>query len=250
MTETEAPKESTARWKPWGFWATAGLSLIVIVVYLLLSTLSLIPFALDIGAENITVETLEAMGSNPDVVIASTFVSATGGTLLILLIVALRKGVSWKEYLAIRRPGAKELLVWLGITLATMVVLEAIGLLLDRPAVPEWVADVYGASTMIPLLVLAIVFVAPLFEESFFRGFLFTGWSESKLGATGTIVLTALLFTVLHSQYDAYDLGQVFLLGVLLGIARHRSGSLVIPVVMHAFWNGLATIQVAYVLGG
>lgn len=248
MTESDTSSPEAASWKPWGFWATAGLGLAIFLTWLVLSTLALIPFTLDIGTANLTDETIEGLERNPDVVVASTLVSATGGTLLILLIVALRKGVSWKEYLAIRRPGAIELLMWLGISLATMVVLEAVGMLLDRPSVPEWVVDVYGASTNVPLLVLAIVFVGPLFEESLFRGFLFTGWSESKLGATGTIVLTALLFTVLHLQYDVYDLGQIFVLGVLLGIARYRSGSFVVPLVMHMFWNALAIIQVAYVL--
>ena len=248
MTESDTSSQEAVSWKPWGFWATAGLGLAIFLTWLVLTTLAVIPFALDIGAANLTEETIEGLERNPEVVVASTFVSAIGGTLLILLLVALRKGVSWREYLAIRRPRAMELLMWLGISLATMVVLEAVGMLLDRPSLPEWVVDLYGASTSLPLLVLAIVCVAPLFEESFFRGFLFTGWSESKLGANGTIVLTALLFTVVHLQYDIYDLGQIFVLGILLGIARHRSGSLVVPVVMHAFWNALAIIQAAYVL--
>ena len=249
MTESEPSIEQQVSWKPWGFWATLGIGLVVFAVYVVLSTLALLPFTLDIGAENITPETLEGMERDPDVVVTSTLVAAGGGTLLILLIAALRKGASWREYLSIHRPDAKELMVWLGITFAAMMVLEAIGMLLDRPEVPEWVAAVYGASTNVPLLVIAIVFVGPLFEESFFRGFLFSEWSESKLGATGTIVLTALLFTLLHLQYDVYDLGQIFVFGILLGIARHRSGSLVVPFVLHAFWNALATIQVAYLLG-
>ena len=248
MTETEASKESATSWKPWGFWATAGLGLAIFLAYAVLSTLALIPFTLDIGAENITPETLEGMQSNPDVVVASTLVSAVGGTLLILLIAALRKGTSWREYLAVRRPGAKELLVWLGIVVGTVIVLEVIALLFDQP-VPEWWVEVYQASENIPLLVLAIVVAAPLFEESFFRGFLFAGWSQSKLGATGTILLTSVLFTIVHSQYDAFHLGQVFVLGALLGVARYRTGSLVITISMHAFINVIAFLQVAYLIG-
>ena len=248
MTETEASKESAASWKPWGFWATAGLGLAIFLTYAVLSTLALIPFTLDIGAENITPETLEGMESNPDVVVASTLVSAVGGTLLILLIAALRKGTSWREYLAVRRPGAKELLVWLGIVVVTVIVLEGIAMLFDQAAVPEWWAAVYQASDNILLLVLAIVVAAPLFEESFFRGFLFAGWSQSKLGATGTILLTTVLFTIVHSQYDAFHLGQVFVLGALLGVARYHTGSLVTTIAMHAFINVIAFVQVAYLL--
>ena len=251
MTEIEPPTEGPERWQPWGAWATAGIGLAVIVVYLVVSVVAASSIALfDFDASGVTpaADPLGTVGSNPNIVIISSLVSAVIGTLLILLITSRRRGVSWLEYLAIHRPVTKELLVWLGITIATVVLLGVIGMLLGRPPVQEFWDEVYSSSSILPLLVLAVI-AAPLFEESLFRGFLFRGWSRSKLGATGTILLTAALFTVLHAQYDAFDLGQVFVLGILLGIARHRSGSLVVPVVMHAFTNAFAFLQMAYILG-
>ena len=249
MAESEPPTDNLVSWKPIGVWATAGLGFVVFLAYLLLSTIATIPFVIDSSGEIASAESLETLERNPYWVVASTLVSALGGTLLILLIVALRKGVSFAEYLAIHRPAAKEMFNWLGLAFATVVLLGVIGWLLNQPAVPEWWRDVYGASTNLPFLVLAIVIAAPLFEESLFRGFLFTGWSDSKLGVTGTILLTTILWTVIHTQYGAFDLAQVFVIGILLGIARHRSRTLVVPFLMHAFVNALACLQVAYILG-
>ena len=247
MTESEPPIEQEVSWRPWGIWATAGLGLLVLVVYLLLSALTVVPLTMAFSGESAASVTVETLETNPNVIVVSTLVSAAIGTLLILLIAGRRKGSSWWEYLSIHRPRAKELFIWLGITVATVAILGLIGMLLDRPPVHELWSELFKASAIIPLLILAVV-AAPLFEESLFRGLLFMGWSQSKLGATGTIVLTAVLFTALHAQYDLFDLGQVLVLGILLGIARYRSGSLVVPIAMHALTNALAFAQMAYIL--
>lgn len=89
---------------------------------------------------------------------------------------------------------------------------------------------------------------APLFEEAFFRGFLFSGLARSKLGPTGTIIVTAALWAVIHFQYGAYEVAQIFVLGLLLGVARHRTNSLIVPFVIHAAINLAANIQVAYLV--
>ncbi len=251
MTETEPSTDGPERWQPWGPWVTAGTGLAVIVVYLVLSVLAALSIALfDIDTSSVTPapDALGTVSSNPNIVIASTLVSAIIGTLLILLITSRRRGVTWMAYLAIRRPPTKELLVWLGITVAVVVLLGIIGMLLNRPPIQEFWVEVYSSSSKLLLLVVAVI-AAPLFEESLFRGFLFRGWSQSKLGSTGTILLTAALFTVLHVEDNAFDFGQIFVLGIVLGIARHRSGTLVVPVAMHALNNVLAFLQTAYILG-
>ncbi|MCY4094073.1 MAG: CPBP family intramembrane metalloprotease [Gammaproteobacteria bacterium] len=248
MKTPEPDNERDMSWRPWGFWATAGLGLVVLLVYLLLSALTVVPLTIAFSGESAASVTVETLATNPNVIVASTLVSAAIGTLLILLIAGRRKGSSWREYLSIYRPKLKELFIWLGITVATVAILGLIGMLLDRPPVHELWSELFKASAIVPLLILAVI-AAPLFEESLFRGFLFPGWSQSKLGVTGTIILTAVFFTALHAQYDLFDLGQVLVLGILLGIARYRSGSLVVPIAMHALTNALAFAQMAYILG-
>ena len=90
---------------------------------------------------------------------------------------------------------------------------------------------------------------APLSEEYLFRGFLFAGWSRSKLGVTGTILLTSALWAAVHTQYDAYYVAAVFAFGVLAGIARHRTGSLWVPILIHAVVNLVIAIETALVVG-
>ncbi|HDN26885.1 MAG TPA: CPBP family intramembrane metalloprotease [Thioploca sp.] len=95
----------------------------------------------------------------------------------------------------------------------------------------------------------AIVVAAPLFEEIFFRGFLFAGFQSSRLGNTGAILLTSLAWTVIHLQYEIYELSIVFVLGIILGIARLMSQSLYVPIAIHAFANLLATIELVIYVG-
>jgi len=60
------------------------------------------------------------------------------------------------------------------------------------------------------------------------------------------VLLTAVIFTGLHvGQYAAWDLGFLLVFGVALGIGRVRTGSLVVPIVMHASMNLAALLGTA-----
>jgi membrane protease YdiL (CAAX protease family) len=78
-----------------------------------------------------------------------------------------------------------------------------------------------------------------------FRGFLFAGIGATPLGVPGAILLTAGLWAALHMQYDLYDMSSVFLLGLLFGTARYRTGSLWPSLSMHMFANLVATVETA-----
>jgi len=58
----------------------------------------------------------------------------------------------------------------------------------------------------VPLFGIAAVVFAPLFEEGFFRGFLFVGFKQSRLGSFGTILITSAAWAALHIQYDLYGI--------------------------------------------
>ncbi|MFC1958097.1 lysostaphin resistance A-like protein [Chloroflexota bacterium] len=105
--------------------------------------------------------------------------------------------------------------------------------------------NVYNTSVWPPLLWAALIIFAPAFEETFFRGFLFEGFRQSRIGIIGTIGLTALTWAALHMQYDIYGIVTIFIMGVLLGIVRLKTDSLWSPLLIHAFFNFVATLQVA-----
>ena len=110
--------------------------------------------------------------------------------------------------------------------------------------------DIYNTCGSPALLFVAVVVVAPLFEETLFCGLLFRGWSPSPQRVWGTIVLTAALWTALHSQYGTFEIGGLFLYGILLGTARQHTGTLIVPLVLHALSNTWAFAQTAFGAGG
>ena len=99
------------------------------------------------------------------------------------------------------------------------------------------------------LLVLAFCVAAPMWEEFFARGFLYRGWSESFLRVPGAIVLSSLVWTALHLQYDWFFFAEMFSIGVLLGYIRYRSNSTWLTVVLHGLNNLAATIQTIMLAG-
>lgn len=90
------------------------------------------------------------------------------------------------------------------------------------------------------LLALSVIGLAPLMEELFFRGFLPWAWLN-RFGMRGMLVGPALLFALLH--LDPWHLPDLFLLGLGLGVLRHRLGSLVPAIGLHAFNNLLSLVQ-------
>ena len=80
-------------------------------------------------------------------------------------------------------------------------------------------------------------------------GFLYRGWSESFLRPFGAIILSTLVWTCMHLQYDAFFLVQVFSIGLLFGYLRYRSNSTWLTVILHGLNNLAATLQTIYLLG-
>ena len=93
-----------------------------------------------------------------------------------------------------------------------------------------------------------MVVAAPLGEETLFRGFLFKGILHSRLGGAGAVLLTALIWALLHRQYDLFDMANIFAAGLLFGCARLRTNSIYPCLLMHGLMNLIATIEVAMVI--
>lgn len=70
-------------------------------------------------------------------------------------------------------------------------------------------------------------------EESLYRGYLQPAL-VGKLGVVGGIVLTSLLFSLLHFNFNPISVVSKFLLGCTYGVIAWRTGSLTAPAVTHA----------------
>jgi uncharacterized protein len=79
--------------------------------------------------------------------------------------------------------------------------------------------------------------VAPIGEETMFRGFLFRGWHRAARDAWPVIIVIALLWALSHLQYDAFSMAQVFSSGLVLGWFRWKTGSTIPSMLLHGLLN-------------
>ena len=84
------------------------------------------------------------------------------------------------------------------------------------------------------VLVIAAVIVAPLVEELLFRGFIY-GVIKRYTDAWFAALCSALLFAVVH--FHVGSLLPLAVLALLLCAAYELSGSLLVPMLMHALFN-------------
>ena len=93
------------------------------------------------------------------------------------------------------------------------------------------------------LLWITFVIVAPAGEEIMFRGFLYRGWVASPRAVLPAIVVISAAWAIIHVQYDWFGILQVFLVGLVLGWVRWRSGSTLLTFALHALANAWATLE-------
>ena len=87
------------------------------------------------------------------------------------------------------------------------------------------------------LTVIAIVILAPIAEEVFFRGVVFNAWLREG-GRRYAYIGSAALFAVIH--LSPVSLVPIFALGLALAWVYERTGSLLAPMAMHATVNGIS----------
>jgi membrane protease YdiL (CAAX protease family) len=108
-----------------------------------------------------------------------------------------------------------------------------------------------GLSALGPLgLIVAVVAVgiAPAFgEEMLFRGFVFNV-VKKRWGLVAGVLISGVAFAVGHTY--ALGLVPVFLVGAAFALAYHRTGSLWVPVIMHALNNSLLVILTYFLPSG
>jgi membrane protease YdiL (CAAX protease family) len=81
--------------------------------------------------------------------------------------------------------------------------------------------------------VLAVV-IAPVVEETLFRGYLY-GVLKRYLGGIGAGLLASVLFAAMHLNLAA--LPALFVLALCLTVAYEATGSLLVNIFMHSLFN-------------
>jgi membrane protease YdiL (CAAX protease family) len=83
------------------------------------------------------------------------------------------------------------------------------------------------------------ILVAPFAEEFYFRGLLYPALQRS-IGTVAAVLITSILFALMHASQLANSLGAVVVLlvvGILLTTIRARTGSLAAPFIVHFAYN-------------
>ncbi len=235
----------------WRFWGTTLWGLLIFAAFVvaqLIATAALVRMEHpDASRAEFDAIFQEAAASGRTLSLV-TLVTTVLGCALIAGIIKLRKGSVLAEYLCLRPVPLRALARWTAGLCVLMLLNDLISVLAGRPVIPEFMFQTYATADPVWALWVAMAVCAPVFEETFFRGFLFRGFESSRLGAAGTVVLTAGLWAALHIQYDAIDVAGIFVTGLFLGAARARTQSLTLPIVLHAIHNLAATVEVV-VLG-
>lgn len=117
----------------------------------------------------------------------------------------------------------------------------------ELPQVQPELREQAAQSELLPYFVVTTVLVAPLAEELFFRGMLFPALGR-RMGLWPAAVVSALAFGAVHvtgaatTGANALVAAMIFPLGVLLAWAYHWRRTLLVPVVIHAMFNGITTV--------
>lgn len=227
--------------RPWGPWASLGWTILCLIAFLIAQTAVMVVFVVIELVRNSKVG-LSELATQGNLIALATLASAPVLVGLVLLLIWVRK-VPIREYLAWVWPRPGEALLAIGVLGVVLLVSDLTTHFTGHPVVPPFMLSVYKTGWL-PLLLLALVVAAPVGEEILVRGFLFHGIAESTWGRVPAILITSLLWAVVHVQYDAFAIATIFVMGLYQGAVRSRFGSVPLTILLHAIANAVATIEV------
>ncbi len=122
--------------------------------------------------------------------------------------------------------------------------------LLNLPIKGHEVAKIYPEQTSIFIktgIILVVILSAPLFEEIFFRGFLYQSLKKAK-GVVFAMLLSAGIFAAFHLQLSVFLAIQIFFLGLLMAYLMEKTGSVVPGIVVHFLTNFVSMLELIVVM--
>lgn len=163
--------------------------------------------------------------------------------LAVYLLIVRRRGAAWRA-IGFRRPPLLALLLapllgfgqLLAVALLNQLVLRFAGAFENPQVAMITGGQGFSWRNFVLMLLLAGV-VAPLVEETFFRGVLY-GWLRARLPVVVAVASSAALFALVH--FIPILLPALFAMGLILALAYELSGSLWLAILLHAIQNSLA----------
>lgn len=174
------------------------------------------------------------MPGTPSLVTAAAKVVLPAAAILLLLLVARKRSADPRAALGLTPPPIGATLAWLALYAA---------FILGTNAVMDWRGPWdFTPWRTAPLFVnicrvLGVCFLGPIAEELVFRGLLYDRITRSKLDPRLGIAILAAAWAVMHVSYTGGVITLLFAAGILLGLARRQTGSVITPIAMHILWN-------------
>jgi membrane protease YdiL (CAAX protease family) len=145
--------------------------------------------------------------------------------------------LGWRKLLPTRRtPGNPWLYFLGGFALYFLVALSAAGITTPQNAPIE---DLFKYRTTAFLFMAMAVLIAPLFEETVFRGYLYPLLAKS-FGIVPSVIVTGILFGLMHGYQLGWTWGLVamlILVGIVLTLVRALTGTVVASFLLHLGYN-------------
>ena len=174
----------------------------------------------------------------------------TGLTIAIVLMtglyfIALRpKNLSWKE-VGVRSFSTKYWLkipIWLLITIilsvAVVLLTSLLGNSVDNSKTESLQQNINLFTILIGIISAGVV--SPVYEEIFYRGFIYR-WLRVRLGINWGIVISSLLFTIAHfPTLNAMPVN--FINGVMFAWVYEKTGSVIPGMIVHGVFNTIAVL--------
>jgi uncharacterized protein len=228
--------------KSWGIAATLGFAILAfglgqaVGVGALTAMKSFDPLRVDYDGTAIAIVTL--LGNPVQVITLVLAARLTGEDLL--------------AYFGLNVPRWRDVTIAVAGLAVVIVLGDVLTVASGRDLVPPFQLDIHRSAQMdgtLTWLWLALIVVAPIGEELLFRGFLYRGFVREPRDVLPGILVIALIWSLLHIQYDWFGASVVFVVGVLFGYVRHYSGSTTLVILLHMLLNLESVLETFVVLG-
>ncbi|MDR6545253.1 membrane protease YdiL (CAAX protease family) [Chryseobacterium rhizosphaerae] len=94
------------------------------------------------------------------------------------------------------------------------------------------------------VMIIMTVILAPIFEEIIFRGIIQKGLVNKGIKPWKAIVYASIIFGVVHG--NPWQFISAVMLGCILGLVYHKTKTLLLPILLHAFNNLSLSLLVLY----
>jgi membrane protease YdiL (CAAX protease family) len=243
IATVSAPKDSGAAGqpRPWGVWATLGWTLLALAVSLLVS----VAVARGLVWWDKSLSDYQFLFRNGDPVGSSVLILSYVVLVAVLAFAAKRSGWGVVAYLALVRPRGRYVLFGLASVVLPLLLTFVHALQFDASQlVTPHGFDRARAAGGLLVHVIAVAIAGPVMEEIVFRGFLYRGLSESRIGVAGTVVLTSVAWALLHVGKGSAGMIDTALHGVLWGWLRWYTSSTTATIACHVAYNGFVTLLI------